>query len=60
MVGNASSKWSISLDKLLALCYTYGKKRRGGSGMATPYDDTLKIFVSENAQDFISWLVKGA
>lgn len=28
--------------------------------MATPYDDTLKIFVSENAQDFISWLVKGA
>jgi predicted transposase YdaD len=28
--------------------------------MATPYDDTFKIFVSENAQDFTSWLVKGA
>jgi predicted transposase YdaD len=28
--------------------------------MATPYDDTLKIFVGENAQDFLSWLVKGA
>jgi hypothetical protein len=32
----------------------------GGSGMATPYDDTFKIFISENAQDFLSWLVKGA
>jgi hypothetical protein len=28
--------------------------------MATPYDDTFKIFISENAQDFLSWLVKGA
>ncbi|HEX6481080.1 MAG TPA: hypothetical protein VF043_19750 [Ktedonobacteraceae bacterium] len=28
--------------------------------MATPYDDTFKIFISENAQDFASWLVKGA
>jgi hypothetical protein len=25
--------------------------------MATPYDDTFKIFISENAQDFLSWLV---
>ena len=33
----------------------------GGSvGMATPYDDTFKTFISENAQDFASWLVKGA
>ena len=28
--------------------------------MATLYDDTFKIFISENAQDFVSWLVKGA
>ncbi|HJT55723.1 MAG TPA: hypothetical protein VJ761_04450, partial [Ktedonobacteraceae bacterium] len=28
--------------------------------MATPYDDTFKIFISENAQDFASWLIKGA
>lgn len=28
--------------------------------MATLYDDTFKIFISENAQDFASWLVKGA
>ncbi|HEX6480749.1 MAG TPA: hypothetical protein VF043_18065 [Ktedonobacteraceae bacterium] len=28
--------------------------------MATPYDETFKIFISENAQDFASWLVKGA
>jgi hypothetical protein len=28
--------------------------------MATPYDDTFKIFISENAQDFLSWLMKGA
>ncbi len=28
--------------------------------MVTPYDDTFKIFISENAQDFASWLVKGA
>jgi len=28
--------------------------------MATPYDDTFKTFISENAQDFASWLVKGA
>jgi predicted transposase YdaD len=28
--------------------------------MATLYDDTFKIFISENAQDFASWLIKGA
>ncbi len=37
------------------------QKNVGGSvGMATPYDDTFKTFISENAQDFASWLVKGA
>ncbi|HJT55234.1 MAG TPA: hypothetical protein VJ761_01970 [Ktedonobacteraceae bacterium] len=28
--------------------------------MPTLYDETFKIFISENAQDFASWLIKGA
>jgi len=28
--------------------------------MPKPYDDSLKILISENPQDFASWLVKGA
>lgn len=28
--------------------------------MPKPWDDSLKMFISENPQDFASWLLEGA
>ena len=28
--------------------------------VATPWDDSMKLLISENAQDFVSWLMEGA
>jgi len=54
-----NKSFSLSTERC---CYDtlVAEKYWGYLGMATLWDDNMKLLIGENAQDFVSWIMKGA